>query len=224
MAKSKKKSKAKSKAQSKTKTVAKKAKASKKAKAVKKVTKTTTKKSTTKITAAKKTTKKAAKKTAKPKGKVYPSQVKIGAPVPNFKIESTQGEFELQSLKGKKVVLYFYPKDHTSGCTVEGHDFSNLLDKFKAQNAVVYGVSRDSIKSHKSFIEKQAYKMDLLSDPEEKLCAIFGVMKEKSLYGNKYIGVDRSTFVIDENGNLTHEWRGVKVPGHAEAVLSAIQS
>lgn len=148
--------------------------------------------------------------------------LKVGDRVPNFGFESTAGDAYFSDFEGKKVVLYFYPKDSTSGCTTEGHDFSNNLNKFQNKNTVVLGVSRDSIKSHHGFKTKQDYKHDLISDPEEGLCNMFGVMKEKSMYGRKHIGVERSTFLIDENGVVMNEWRGVKVPGHVEAVLESI--
>lgn len=201
------------------------------------VKKTSTKKSATKKSATKKTTTKSSKvgdkkvkkatataKTTATKKVSKPSTsfIEVGQKVPDFKAEATQGQVQLKNLKGQKVILYFYPKDHTSGCTTEGHDFSNAKTKFKKKNAVIYGVSRDSLKSHTNFIEKQAYKIDLISDPDEKLCHLFGVMKEKSMYGRKYVGVDRSTFVIDEKGVLIHAWRGVKVPGHVDEVYKAI--
>lgn len=164
-----------------------------------------------------------AKKPAKVASVVSKTTLKVGDRVPSFTAVATKGSVSLESLKGKKVVIYFYPKDHTPGCTIEGHDFSKALPEFAAHNTVVFGVSRDSLSSHESFIEKQCYSIDLISDPEEKLCHLFGVMKEKSLYGRKYIGVDRSTFLIDEQGVITHVWQNVKVPGHVDEVLKAVK-
>ena len=134
-----------------------------------------------------------------------------------------KSDFEFKNYKDKKIVLYFYPKDSTPGCTQEGHDFTELKAKFSRQNAVILGVSRDSLKSHEKFKDKQNYKIELISDPDEKLCRYFGVIQPKSLYGKKFMGVERSTFVIDENQKLVQEWRKVKVKGHAEEVLQAIK-
>lgn len=140
------------------------------------------------------------------------------------KLEMTgKSDFEFKNFKDKKIVLYFYPKDSTPGCTQEGHDFTELKAKFSRQNAVILGVSRDSLKSHENFKSKQNYKIELISDPDEKLCRYFGVIQPKSLYGKKFMGVERSTFVIDENQRLVLEWRKVKVKGHAEEVLQAIK-
>jgi thioredoxin-dependent peroxiredoxin len=147
---------------------------------------------------------------------------KVGDMVPDFQADATSGSFKLSDYKGKKIVLYFYPKDNTSGCTLEGHDFSNNLDKFKNKNTVVFGISRDSVKSHNGFIQKQSYKHQLISDENENVCQLFGVIKVKSMYGRSYLGVDRSTFLIDEKGMLKAEWRGVKVNGHVDEVLAAL--
>lgn len=160
-------------------------------------------------------------KTTKPVSVVSKTSLRVGDRVPNFVAQATKGTVSLESLKGKKVVIYFYPKDHTPGCTIEGHDFSKALPEFTSHNTLVYGVSRDSLSSHESFIDKQCYTIDLISDPEEKLCQLFGVMAEKSLYGRQYVGVDRSTFLIDESGVVTHVWRNVKVDGHVDEVLKA---
>ena len=130
----------------------------------------------------------------------------------------------LKELRGTNVVLYFYPKDSTPGCTTEGRDFSALHAKFKRQNTVIFGVSRDSIKSHEKFKDKQGFKFDLLSDPDEVLCKQFDVIHEKTLYGRKFMGVVRSTFLIDVDGKLRQEWRPVKVKGHAEEVLTAVKA
>ena len=124
---------------------------------------------------------------------------------------------------GKFLVLYFYPKDSTPGCTTEGLDFNALLPKFRKLGAEVLGASRDSVKSHDNFCAKQGFRFPLASDPDEALCRAFGVIKPKKLYGREFIGVERSTFLIGPDGAIRREWRGVKVPGHAEAVLAALQ-
>lgn len=130
----------------------------------------------------------------------------------------------LKELRGKNVVIYFYPKDSTPGCTTEGRDFSALHAKFKRQNTIILGVSRDSIASHEKFKDKQGFKFDLLSDPDEVLCKQFDVVHEKTLYGRKFMGIVRSTFLIDADGKLRQEWRKVKVKGHAEEVLTAVKA
>jgi peroxiredoxin Q/BCP len=131
---------------------------------------------------------------------------------------------QLKSLRGRKVVLYFYPKDSTPGCTTEGQDFRDLHAKFQRAGAVILGVSRDSLASHEKFKEKLKLPFDLLSDPDETLCRQFDVIHEKSLYGRKFMGVERSTFLIDEKGKLREEWRKVKVKGHAQAVLESVKN
>lgn len=141
---------------------------------------------------------------------------------PTFVAQSTQGPIDLATLRGKKVVLYFYPKDNTSGCTLEGQNFSAMHDEFVKHDAVVIGVSRDSIKSHQNFCTKQGFPFALISDPEEALCQAYDVMKLKKMYGREYMGVERSTFLIDREGFLAQEWRKVKVPGHVQAVLDAV--
>jgi len=144
--------------------------------------------------------------------------------VKDFKAAATGDKtIQLKSLRGKKVVIYFYPKDATPGCTTEGQDFRDLHARFKRQNAVIFGVSRDSLASHEKFKEKQKFPFDLISDPDEKLCRQFDVIQEKTLYGRKFMGVERSTFLIDEAGKLRQEWRKVKVNGHAEEVLEAVK-
>ena len=149
----------------------------------------------------------------------------VGQKVPDFELPSTGGKtVSLSGLKGKAVVLYFYPRDATPGCTVQGQDFSRLLPKFRAKGAEVFGISRDTLASHEKFKAKEKYKMDLLSDADEQVCQLFGVMKMKNMYGKKVRGVERSTFVIDKNGNLVKEWRGVKVPDHAQEVLELVKS
>ena len=145
--------------------------------------------------------------------------------VADFKCEATGGKtVQLKSLRGQKVVIYFYPKDSTPGCTTEGQDFRDLHSKFRRQKTVILGVSRDSLASHEKFKAKQKFPFDLLSDSDEKVCRKFDVIKEKSLYGRKFMGVERSTFLIDESGKLRHEWRKVKVKGHAQEVLETVKN
>lgn len=152
-------------------------------------------------------------------------KVKIGNKVDNFELESTNKDgFEFKDYKGKRLVIYFYPKDNTSGCTQESIDFSSKRNLFRKLNCEIFGVSRDSIKSHYNFKEKFKFKFDLLSDPNETLCKAFDVMKEKSMYGKKFIGVERSTFFINEKGVLIKEWRKVKVNGHVDEVLAFVKS
>ena len=131
---------------------------------------------------------------------------------------------QLKALRGKKVVVYFYPKDATPGCTTEGQDFRDLHSKFKRQNTVIFGVSKDSLASHEKFKAKQSFPFDLISDEDGKLCDKFDVIKEKSLYGRKFMGIERSTFLIDEDGKLRQEWRKVRVKGHAAEVLEAVKN
>jgi len=145
--------------------------------------------------------------------------------VGDFTADATGDQtIRLKDLRGKNVVIYFYPKDSTPGCTTEGRDFSALHGKFKRANTVILGVSRDSIASHEKFKEKQSFPFELLSDPDEKLCSKFDVIHEKTLYGRKFMGVVRSTFLIDADGKLRREWRNVKVKGHAEEVLEAAKA
>lgn len=145
--------------------------------------------------------------------------------VADFTADATRDKtIRLKDLRGQNVVLYFYPKDSTPGCTTEGRDFSRLHAKFRRQKTIVLGVSRDSIASHEKFRAKQGFPFDLLSDPDEKLCKAFDVIHEKTLYGRKFMGVVRSTFLIDTDGKLRGEWRQVKVGGHAEEVLEAVKA
>ena len=145
--------------------------------------------------------------------------------VADFKADATgDQQIRLKDLRGKNVVLYFYPKDSTPGCTTEGRDFSALHGKFKRAKTVVLGVSRDRVASHEKFKEKQGFPFDLLSDPDERLCKQFDVIHEKSLYGRKFMGIVRSTFLLDSDGKLRQEWRKVKVKGHAEEVLEAVKA
>ena len=145
--------------------------------------------------------------------------------VRDFKASATGDKvIHLKELRGKNVVLYFYPKDSTPGCTTEGQDFRDLSARFRRANTVIFGVSRDSLASHEKFKAKQSFPFDLISDPDETLCRRFDVIKEKSLYGRKFMGIERSTFLIDDAGKLRAEWRKVKVKGHAEEVLEAAKS
>ena len=149
---------------------------------------------------------------------------KIGNNAPNFKASCTNNqEINLSELKGKKIVLYFYPKDNTPGCTTEGQNFRDLFNEFSKENTVIYGISRESLKSHENFKSNNSFPFELISDPEEKICKKYDVIKEKNMYGRKYLGIERSTFLIDEKGKLIKEWRKVKVTSHASEVLKAIK-
>ena len=151
--------------------------------------------------------------------------VAVDQPVGDFQVQATSGQaISLSELKGQQVVIYFYPKDSTPGCTTEGQDFRDHYAQFQAANTLVFGVSRDSLKSHENFKAKQSFPFELISDKDEALCQLFDVIKLKKLYGKEYLGVDRSTFLIDKDGVLRQEWRGVKVPGHVDAVLAAAQA
>jgi peroxiredoxin Q/BCP len=150
--------------------------------------------------------------------------VALGKKVPDFAAESTGGRFSLAALDGRALVLYFYPKDNTPGCTTEGQDFAASYAKFKKVGAEVVGVSRDNLKSHEGFKRKMGIPFELISDPDEKLCTLFGVIKMKNMYGKQVRGIERSTFLIDGAGRLRREWRGVKVPGHVDDVLAAVQA
>ena len=151
-------------------------------------------------------------------------EITAGTKVPEFSLPMTGGgSWSLKDAAGKKLVIYFYPKDMTSGCTRESQDFRDLYPKFRRAGTLVVGVSRDSVASHDKFAAKESLPFPLLADAEERLCTLFAVIKEKSLYGRKYLGVERSTFLLDGSGRLKQEWRKVKVPGHAEEVLEAAQ-
>jgi peroxiredoxin Q/BCP len=150
-------------------------------------------------------------------------KVALNKPVPSFSAQSTAGPVSLDTYKGKKLVMYFYPKDATPGCTTQGQNFRDQYKAFKKAGAEVVGISRDSLASHQKFKTNMAFPFELISDPEETLCQLFGVMKEKKLYGKVSIGIERSTFLLDEEGVLIHEWRGLKVPGHVEEVLKYVQ-
>ena len=152
------------------------------------------------------------------------SKVNIGKKVPAFKLDATGGKIvKLTDLKGKNIVLYFYPKDSTPGCTIEGQDFRDNIRKFRARNTIILGVSRDNLKSHEKFKAKQCFPFELLSDEDETLCNLFDVIREKNMYGKKLMGIVRSTFLIDDKGMLRNEWRKVKVDGHVDEVLKAVK-
>ena len=148
----------------------------------------------------------------------------LGLPVPDFEAVTTGAPFKLSALRGKKVVLYFYPKDNTPGCTTEGQNFRDRHAEFQAAGAEIFGVSRDSLKSHAGFKAKMGFPFELISDADEKLCLMFDVMKMKNMYGKQVRGVERSTFLIDAEGRVAREWRAVKVAGHVDAVLEAVKA
>ena len=151
------------------------------------------------------------------------TKISIGNPVPDFEIDSTgDSPFKLSEYQGKKIIIYFYPRDNTPGCTQEGKDFRDNIEQFNALNTVIFGVSRDSVKVHQGFKAKQEFPFDLLSDKDEKLCQLFDVIKMKNMYGKQVRGIERSTFLIDEKGALLHEWRKVKVKVHIEEVLQKL--
>lgn len=152
------------------------------------------------------------------------SSVTTGKKVPDFTLPATgDQEISLKQLKGKNVVLYFYPKDSTPGCTTEGQNFRDLYPEFQKHDTEILGVSRDGIKAHENFKTKQDFPFELLSDKEETLCQLFDVIKEKNMYGKKVMGIERSTFLIDAKGVLRREWRKVKVKGHVDEVLEAVK-
>ncbi|MGV6859759.1 MAG: peroxiredoxin [bacterium] len=153
------------------------------------------------------------------------SSVSLGQPVPDFSAPATgEQTITLSEYKGEKnLVLYFYPKDSTPGCTTEGQDFRDHKEAFDGLDTVIFGVSRDSMKRHENFKAKQSFNFELISDPDEELCTLFDVIKEKNMYGKKYMGIERSTFLIDKEGILRREWRKVKVKGHVEEVLEAVK-
>jgi peroxiredoxin Q/BCP len=150
------------------------------------------------------------------------TDVAVGRPVPDFELAATDGEqIRLADLRGRSVLLFFYPKANTPGCTREGQDFRDLNAEFQAAGTVVLGISRDGVRAQQNFKEKYDFNFPLLSDKDETVCNLFGVIKEKNMYGKKVMGVERSTFLIDAEGVLRREWRGVKVKGHAEEALAA---
>ncbi|UCV06706.1 peroxiredoxin [Dechloromonas denitrificans] len=149
----------------------------------------------------------------------------LDSKIPDFSLPATSGQtFNLAAQAGKVVVIYFYPKDSTPGCTTEGQQFRDLHDQFAALDALILGVSRDSVKSHENFKAKQSFPFELGSDADEAVCTLFDVMKMKNMYGKQVRGVERSTFVIDRSGVLRRAWRGVKVPGHAQEVLDFVKT
>ena len=149
----------------------------------------------------------------------------INRVVRDFKATATRNKtIQLKELRGQNVLIYFYPKDSTPGCTLEGQDFRDLHAKFRRQKTLIFGVSRDSLASHEKFREKQQFPFDLISDPDEALCRHFDVIHEKSLYGRKFMGIVRSSFLIDASGKLRKQWRKVKVKGHAIEVLDAVKA
>ena len=148
--------------------------------------------------------------------------VALGKPIPYFEIPATSGlVFTPSACQGRKIVMYFYPKDSTPGCTVESMEFRDTIEEFTKANTLVVGISRDNLKSHENFKRKIELPFELLADIEETLCQMFGVMKMKNMYGKQVRGIERSTFLIDEQGILRHEWRGLKIPGHVQDVLKA---
>ena len=150
--------------------------------------------------------------------------VTVDKKVPDFKAQGTGGDFRLADHRGRTVVLYFYPKDNTPGCTTEGLEFAAAEPKFRKANAMIVGASRDSVRSHEGFRAKMGFPFELISDTDEALCSLFEVIKMKNMYGKQVRGIERSTFVIDAEGKLRKAWRGVKVPGHVDEVLSFVQS
>jgi peroxiredoxin Q/BCP len=147
------------------------------------------------------------------------------AALPDFELPATGNQrFQLSAFKGHPVVLYFYPRDNTPGCTLQGQQFRDLHEQFRAAGVAVFGISKDPLKSHEGFKKKMEFPFELLSDEEEKACGIFGVMTMKNFYGRQIRGVERSTFVIDREGRIAREWRGVKVPGHAQEVLEFVRT
>lgn len=148
----------------------------------------------------------------------------VGKPIPDIEVVATDDQsFKLSDFLGKNLVLYFYPKDNTPGCTTEGQDFRDSYEEFRKLKTVIFGVSRDSLQSHEGFKDKQCFPFDLISDSDEKLCKLFDVIKEKTLYGKTYLGIERSTFLIDSKGILNKEYRGIKVDGHVAAVLADVK-
>jgi peroxiredoxin Q/BCP len=193
-----------------------------KKKAVKKTAKKTVKKATKKAVAKKSPAVKTATKKSPVKSSPATKASSLVNP-PVFSAPATGGKTVSSSgLKGTKYVIYFYPKDNTSGCTLEGETFRDYYKKFKQAGVEVFGVSRDSLNSHEKFKAKHGFPFDLISDENEELCKAFDVIQMKSLYGRKYLGIDRSTFFVNEDGAVVHQWRNVKVPGHVEKVLDFV--
>ena len=153
------------------------------------------------------------------------SSVELNKPVPDFEAAATGDQtVRLADLRGKNVVIYFYPKDNTPGCTTEGQDFRDQMKAFAELDTEIFGVSRDGLKAHENFRKKFEFPFHLISDKDETLCQLFDVIKLKKLYGKEHMGIERSTFLIDQDGVLRKEWRGVKVPGHVDEVLAAVEA
>jgi peroxiredoxin Q/BCP len=152
------------------------------------------------------------------------SKIDIGRKAPQFTLEGTGGSWSLGDAAGHPVVIYFYPRDNTPGCTQEGEDFAAAHAQFKKAKALIFGISADSLASHGKFKQKMSFPFELLSDPDRTVCKLYDVIQEKSMYGKKYMGIERSTFLIDGEGVLRHAWRKVKVNGHAAEVLAAVKA
>jgi peroxiredoxin Q/BCP len=152
------------------------------------------------------------------------NKIDIGKKAPQFTLEGTGGSWSPSDAAGSAVVIYFYPRDNTPGCTQEGEDFAAAYPLFKKTKALIFGISADSMASHEKFKEKMGFPFELLSDPDKKICKLYDVIQEKSMYGKKFLGIERSTFLIDGKGVLRQEWRKVKVNGHAAAVLAAVKA
>jgi len=153
------------------------------------------------------------------------AKVQVGEKIPDFTATATNSKvFSLSNNIGKNIVIYFYPKDNTPGCTKEGEDFRDQFEAFSSNNAIIVGISRDPVKSHEKFICKFNFPFDLISDQDEAVCQLFDVIKEKNMYGRKYMGIERSTFLIDSDGTLVKEWRKVKVKDHVKEVLNALKN
>jgi len=152
------------------------------------------------------------------------SKLDVGKKAPDFSLDGTAGEWSLHDAVGKHVVLYFYPRDNTPGCTQEGESFTAAHAQFKKAATLIFGISADSVASHEKFRKKMSFPFDLLSDPDQRVCKLYDVIQEKSMYGKKFMGIERSTFLIDAKGVLRQQWRKVKVNGHAEEVLAAVKA
>jgi peroxiredoxin Q/BCP len=152
------------------------------------------------------------------------SKIEVGKKAPPFTLDGTGGKFALADAAGSVVVMYFYPRDNTPGCTQEGESFTAHFAQFKKAKTMILGISADTLESHEKFKKKMSFPFDLLSDPDQKVCKLYDVIQEKNMYGKKYMGIERSTFLVDAKGVLRQEWRKVKVNGHAEAVLAAVQA
>jgi thioredoxin-dependent peroxiredoxin len=152
------------------------------------------------------------------------SAIAVGKKAPSFTLEGTGGKWSLGDATGSRAVVYFYPRDNTPGCTLEGESFAGAYAQFKKLKTLIVGISPDTLQAHEKFKKKMGFPFELLSDPNQEVCKLYDVIQEKSMYGKKYMGVERSTFLIDAKGVLRQEWRKVKVNGHAEAVLAAVKA